>query len=59
MSDPKAWIEIVRECTFLPESKLKQLCDIVSKIAEHVECQSTLAAVVSSLSQLTVVPCSI
>lgn len=29
MSEPKAWIESVRECKFLPEAKLKQLCDIV------------------------------
>ena len=28
-SDPKAWIEIVRECNYLPEPDLKKLCEIV------------------------------
>jgi hypothetical protein len=30
MSDPKAWVEIVRECNYLPEPDLKKLCEIVS-----------------------------
>jgi hypothetical protein len=28
-SDPKAWVEIVRECNYLPEPDLKKLCEIV------------------------------
>jgi hypothetical protein len=29
-ADPKAWVEIVRECNYLPEPDLKKLCEIVS-----------------------------
>lgn len=29
MSDLDKWIEIVKECKYLPENDLKQLCDIV------------------------------
>jgi hypothetical protein len=37
-ADPKKWIEIVRECTYLPESELKQLCEIVSKSGIDMKC---------------------
>lgn len=29
MGDLDKWIEIVKECKYLPENDLKQLCDIV------------------------------
>ena len=29
MADLDSWIEIVRNCKYLPENDLKQLCDIV------------------------------
>lgn len=29
MADLDSWIEIVRECKYLPENDLKQLCDLV------------------------------
>jgi hypothetical protein len=28
-ADPKAWIEIVRDCNYLPEPDLKKLCEMV------------------------------
>ena len=32
MSDLDKWIEIVKECRYLPENDLKKLCDIVCEI---------------------------
>lgn len=32
MSDLDSWIEITKECKYLPENDLKKLCDIVSEI---------------------------
>ena len=29
MVDPDKWIEISKDCKYLPENELKQLCDIV------------------------------
>lgn len=32
MSELDSWIEITKECKYLPENDLKKLCDIVSEI---------------------------
>lgn len=32
MADLDKWIEIVKECRYLPESDLKKLCDLVCEI---------------------------
>ena len=32
MADLDKWIEIAKECKYLPENDLKQLCDIVSDL---------------------------
>lgn len=32
MSDLDKWIEIVKECKYLPENDLKKLCDLVCEI---------------------------
>lgn len=32
MSELDNWIEIAKECKYLPENDLKKLCDIVSEI---------------------------
>lgn len=32
MADLDKWIEIVKECKYLPENDLKKLCDLVCEI---------------------------
>ena len=32
MADLDKWIEIVKECRYLPENDLKKLCDLVCEI---------------------------
>lgn len=32
MTDLDKWVEIVKECKYLPENELKKLCEIVSAL---------------------------
>ena len=54
MVDPDKWIEISKDCKYLPENELKQLCDIVCDLLmeeSNIQVQTIILNSVDSIQR--------